>query len=352
MALGSALKGGDNDILALYEACGRTSTSYMSLSHGLEYIRFGNDGFVAFKDNLGVRVVPGDPIAMPGGLERIAAEVRRGTPVGWHVVLFACDDTTRRVFEQHGFSSLYIGSEPVVDIDTFSLAGRRNRGFRGSINRAKRMGLTMTEYRPASGRDGPIEDGIRHVSTEWCRTKGTPELDFLVGHLDFEETYGKRYFLCWRDDEPVAYVLLYPIPATGDVYLDHMRRLPGSPKECLDFTLCETIGLLGSEGVGKLYMGVCPFSRMMDVENGNPTYVSALFKMLQRPFGVLYPAEGEYMYKKKYATSWEPRYMCSFPRVSARGLLAILDCFCPGGVPAIVSHKMKRLITGRSARAP
>ena len=352
MVLGSALPQGGNEVRALYEAYGRTSTSYLSLSDGLEHIRCGSDCFVAFKENLGVRVIPGDPIAMPEGLETIAAEVRRVTPRGRHVVLFACDDTTRKVFEQHGFSSLYIGSEPVVDIGDFSPSGRRNRGLRGSINRARRMGLTMTEYRPASGRDGPTEEGIRRVSTEWCRTKGTPELNFLVGRLDFDETYGKRYLLCWRDDEPVAYILLYPIPATGDIYLDHMRRLPGSPKECLDFTLCETIDVLGSEGVGRLYMGVCPFSRMTDGDNGNPTYVSALFGMLQRPFGFFYPAEGEYMYKKKYATSWEPRYMCSLPRVSARGLLAILDCLCPGGMPAIVSHKMKRLIAGRSARAP
>jgi lysylphosphatidylglycerol synthetase-like protein (DUF2156 family) len=129
-----------------------------------------------------------------------------------------------------------------------------------------------------------------------------------------------------------------------------MRRLPSSPKESLDFTLCSTLDVLRSEGVGRMYMGVCPFSRMKDGENGNPTYVSALFGMFRRPFGLIYPAEGEYKYKKKYATSWEPRYMCSLPGVSARSLLAILDCFCPGGLPAIGSHKMKRLIAGRSAR--
>ena len=186
MVLGSAHPQGSNDVLALYEAYGRTSTSYLSLSHGLEHIRCGSDGFVAFKENLGVRVVPGDPIAMPEGLESIAAEVRRTTPRGRQVVLFACDDTTRGVFEQYGFSSLYIGSEPVVDVEDFSPSGRRNRGLRGSINRARRSGLTITEYRPASGRGGPIEDGIRHVSTEWCTTKGTPELNFLVGRLDLE----------------------------------------------------------------------------------------------------------------------------------------------------------------------
>ena len=351
MALGVALPREGSDIHSLFEANGRTSTSYLSLSPNLERIRCGSDGFVAFRERLGVRVVPGDPIARPAGLESIAAEVRRMTPMGRHVVLFACDVTTKKVFERHGFSSLYIGSEPVVDIATFSLAGRANRGLRGSVNRAGRKGLETTEYEPASGRNGPVEDGIRHVSKEWCRTKGTPELNFLVGRLDLDETYGKRYFLCWRGDEPVAYILLYPIPTTGDVYLDHMRRLPGSPKECLDYTLCQTIDVLRSEGIGRLFMGVCPFSRMTDGENGNPTYVSTLFEMLRHPFGFFYPVEGEYMYKKKYATSWEPRYMCSLPKVSARGLLAILDCFCPGGMPAIASHKIKRLIKGRSARA-
>lgn len=350
MALGSALPRESNEILALYKTHGRTSTSYMSLSHDLDHIRCESDGFIAFKETLGVRVVPGDPIAVPEGLDSIAVEVRHRTPTGRHVVLFACDDKTRIVFEQHGFSSLYIGSEPVVDLEDFSLSGRRNRGFRGSINRSKRMGLSMTEYVPASGRDGSIENGIRHVSTVWCSTKGTPELNFLVGRLDFNATYGKRYFICWREDEPVAYILLYTIPATGDVYLDHMRRLPGSPKESLDFTLCKAIDVLRTEDVSRMYMGVCPFSRMTDKENGNPTYVSVLFGMLQRPFSFFYPAEGEYMYKKKYATSWEPRYMCSLPRVSARSLLAILDCFCPGGMTVIVSHKMRRLRSGLSSQ--
>ncbi len=337
--------------LAIFESHGRTSTAYLSLSPDLEHVAIPGEGFVAYREKLGVRVVPGDPVSSHQGLHSLAQQMARGTTRGRQTVVFACDRTTRDAFEEVGFRSLHIGSEPVVDLGVFSLAGRRNRGLRGSVNRAKRRGLTLVEYIPAAGRDATSEEAVRRVSTEWCRTKGTPELNFLVGRLDFEQTYGKRYVLCLDGDSVVGYILLYPVPGTGDVYLDHMRRTSGSPTECLDYVLCETLEALRSEGVGRLFMGVCPFSELEE-GSGDPAYVRPLFEMLRRPFGLVYPAEGEHIYKRKYATSWEPRYMCYGPRVSARGLLAVLDCLCRGGIPAILAHKASRLIPGRSGPAP
>ena len=351
MASSSPAQRSRSERLAMYESAGRSSTAYLSLSPDLDCIFREGEGFLAFKEHLGVRVAPGDPVSLPGGLDGIARDVTHGTPRGSQFVLFACDDTTRRVFEGHGFSSLHIGSEPVVDIGSFSMSGRRNRGIRGSMNRARRGGLRVTPYMPASGRDGATESWLRRVSKAWCATKGTPELNFLVGRLDFEETYGKTYFLCQRGRDILAYLLFYTMPATGDVYLDHMRRLPGSPKECLDFTLCEAIEAFKALNVGRMFMGVCPFSRMSEADGVNPDYLNDLFTMLRRPFAFLYPAEGEYNYKRKYATSWEPRYMCAYPRVSTRGLLAILECFCPGGLAAIAYHRLGRFRAGRSARA-
>lgn len=335
----------------IFESHGRTSTAYMSLSPDLEHVALPGEGFVAYREKLGVRVVPGDPVSSPLGLHSLAQQMALSTTRGRQTVVFACNRTTRDAFEAEGFRSLHIGSEPVVDLGVFSSAGRRNRGLRGSINRAKRRGLTIVEYIPAAGRDTALEVEVLRVSTEWCRTKGTPELNFLVGRLDFEQVYGKRYVLCLDGDNVVGYILLYPIPGSGDVYLDHMRRSPGSPTECLDFTLCETIDTLRREGVGRMFMGVCPFSELEE-ESGDPSYVRPLFEMLRRPFGLVYPVKGEHGYKRKYATSWEPRYMCYGPRVSARGLLAVLDCFCRGGIPAILAHKASRLIPGRSGPAP
>ena len=72
MSSGLVLPQGRREVLALYEAYGRTSTSYLSLSRGLEHIRCGNDGFVAFRENLGVRVVPGNPIAIHEGLNIVS----------------------------------------------------------------------------------------------------------------------------------------------------------------------------------------------------------------------------------------------------------------------------------------
>ncbi len=336
----------------LFHRFGSSSTSYLTLSDGLREFRGSREGYVAYSERFRVALVPGDPTVDPDDLKGSARELRdHFSGNGGQVCLFSCNEATKEAFEAQGFSCLYIGSEPVVLMDEFSLTGRRKRGLRGSVNRARRLGLTVETYRPDRDRDPEVESGIRSVSTEWGRTKGTPELGFLVGRLNFEETLDKRYYLCRGREGLESFILLYPIPSNGDFYLDHMRRRPDAPNGSMDFLICSAIEELREGGAKRLYLGLCPFSRMSWEGNGNPSYVTSLFRLLPRPFGLLYPASSELVFKRKYANAWEPRFMCCYPRVSFRALLAILDAFCPGGLAAILSHRAKRLIRGRSGTA-
>ena len=49
----------------------------------------------------------------------------------------------------------------------------------------------------------------------------------------------------------------------------------------------------------------------------------------------------EFFFKDKFATSWEPRFACFYPRRTLRGLLAVYKALWPDGVAGILRHKLR-----------
>ncbi|MEE9115777.1 MAG: DUF2156 domain-containing protein [Thermoplasmata archaeon] len=332
---------------------GSNSISYLTLWDGLSIFHGEWEGYIAHKDRLRVSVVLGDPVVPVSEMKKAVGDLKdHFKSRGSHICFFACTEKTSRLLIDEGFKCLYIGSEAVVDLEEFSLAGGRMHSVRSSVNYARRHNLVMEEYVPENGRDESIEQEVMYISQDWCTSQRIPELRFMIGKLNFEITEGKRYFLCRHEDKAVSFIVYYPVFATGDYYLDLMRRRKDAPRGCMDFLLAESFDQIVKEGVGKIYLGFSPFSFLNSPKNANPHYANSLFTFLSDPFEFFYPAQSEFMFKNKFATSWEPNYLCYYPRLTMRGLFAILDAFCPGGLGSILSHKAKMFTRSRSSRTP
>jgi lysylphosphatidylglycerol synthetase-like protein (DUF2156 family) len=100
---------------------------------------------VAYKVRFGTAVASGDPVgataSREAAIDAFLAETERN---GWRASVLGAGDELTEVWRQRGMKGLCIGREVVLDVATFSLAGRRNRNVRQAVSRATNAGVTTT----------------------------------------------------------------------------------------------------------------------------------------------------------------------------------------------------------------
>ena len=100
---------------------------------------------LAYKVRFGTAVASGDPVGNPGAreaaLDAFLAETERN---GWRATVVGAGETMASAWRRHGYRGLCIGRDVVLDVPTFSLAGRQSRNLRQAVSRAANAGVTTT----------------------------------------------------------------------------------------------------------------------------------------------------------------------------------------------------------------
>src|SRR5260370_40471041 len=87
------------------------------------------------------------------------------------------------LYRQAGMHLLKIGEDPVINIDTFTLAGKAMANVRTSTRNAEKSGLHVVFYR------GLVQDAeqlaqMEQISRTWLASKGGSEMGFSMGRFD------------------------------------------------------------------------------------------------------------------------------------------------------------------------
>ena len=329
---------------------GKNALSFLTLADSLSSFRGKWDGYIAYKELLKTAVVLGDPIVPNESLRQAIRDLKDAfSSKKFHICLVACTENVIDVLQQEGFKGLFVGCEAVVDLNKFNISGNKNWCIRSSVNYAKRIGMTVEEYSYTSKRNRKLENEIKKVSEEWINRKMTPVYSFAFGKIDFNKK-GVRYFVCKHLDKVVGFITYYPIFATNSYYLDLQRRGKDAPRGTMDYVIVKSFEILKKEGISKIHIGLAPLSFPTLGNNVNTYMTNILFSSLKPIFEFIYPAKTEFLFKKKYATDWEPNYMYYYPRISIRAILSFLRAFYDGEIMSIIVHKTKCLIKYRYDR--
>lgn len=107
----------------------------------------GGRAWAAVGVRSGTAVSLGAPVAEPGreqaAVEELTAYCEQS---GWTPALLALDDTQKDRARAAGYASLQIGVEAMLDVATFSTAGKRRANIRHSVSRARREDVTVVPY--------------------------------------------------------------------------------------------------------------------------------------------------------------------------------------------------------------
>lgn len=214
-------------------------------------------GFVAFLEGRRVIVSWRSPVAapaeQPGLLERLVAYAE-GT--GKTLVALEVNASTCAAGAEMGMPVLWTGSESVVDLASWSIAGGRRQKLRWARNHARAVGVGWREAFPVSSR-ADWEDFAR-VQEAWKSVRPERRTDSFL-RTDFAElATHRRYFASEGEEGVNAFVTCAPVGSTG-WYLQDLVRVPQAPRGSLEGALALALDTFRDEGFTFASNGPLPF---------------------------------------------------------------------------------------------
>jgi len=318
----------------LVATAGSDSLAYFALRRDKRY--FFDDGhtaFLAYRSVAGIALVSGDPVgeaaSVPALLEDFTAYCRRQA---WRVAAIGVGAELRARWEEVGLKTIYVGDEAIVRPSSFSLEGRAVRKLRQSVNRLERLGYRV-EMRRADELDAATLAAVVEVSEIW--RGGQPERGFSmalddVRSPDLEDTL----FVLGRgpDDRLAGFLHFVPVPATGDLSLSGMRRLPDTPNGFNEFLVSSLLSWARERGVGRVSLNFAVFGSLLREEGSGPA--TRVTRGALRYTDRFFQVERLLNFNRKFEPEWVPRYLAVESRadVPAVGLVVLhLENLLPRG---------------------
>ena len=282
----------------------------------------------------GVAVCLGAPIAPPeletAALVELVDVCERS---GLTPVLLATDERQQTVAMELGFAGMPLGLEAVLDVASFTTAGKRRSNVRHSVTRARKEGLTVLRY-DASSRSARRDQQLGEISAAWLATKGGPELGFTLGRfdtarLDEQEVYVAVLRGGEACEQVVGFVTWLPYAGGDAAVLDLMRRADPCPPGTMEALLVDSIADFARRGRRRASLGGVPLAAQ-DERRGA---VASLLGWVYEHGGSVYDARGLFRFKDKFDPTWEPMYVAYPVAVDLpRTAIAVLRAVLPRGM--------------------
>ncbi len=292
---------------------GSNCLSYHTLQPGLNYFD-SVEGYIAYGDYGGYRYALSDPVCSPeetpGLIEKFDANHRS-------ITFLHISGYVATILEKAGYYINEMGEEGVIDLDTYTFAGRRKEDLRTMHHAATRAGLQVEEH---YGEESYLEEADE-ISRLWLSKvkKNRKRLWFVTRSQTHHEEQGVRRFYGSVDGKLVAFIYFDPIwrdGVTTGYIASVLRRLPTAPKGALDLIVREAMERFRTEKVGSLSLGLLPLYNIEDETTGRfrfSPFVTRLFRWTHGAWFTnrFYRFASLSFHKERYRPEFRKIYMAS-----------------------------------------
>lgn len=283
---------------------------------------------VAYRVVGGVTLASGDPLgdpeAWPGAIDAWLAEAGR---FAWVPGVLGASRRGATAYVRAGLDALEIGDEAVLDLTTFSLAGREMRSVRQAVSRVRRAGCTATvrRQRDLSGRE--VAE-VEHAAEQLRGGEVERGFSMALGRLG-DPADGDAVVVVARDGDGALIAVLSLVPWGSDgLSLDLMRRSRSSENGTMEFLVAELAESAAELGVTRLSLNFAVFRSAL--ERGGQVGAGPVLRLWRSVLlwaSRWWQIESLYRANAKYAPHWEPRMVCferaaDLPRVAVAALQA------------------------------
>ncbi|MBY0422442.1 MAG: GNAT family N-acetyltransferase [Parvularculaceae bacterium] len=245
----------------------------------------------------------------------IARFCDRAEDQGRRPVLYSADAALLPVLLDLGFKVEKIGESAVIDLETFSLAGKARENIRHCAKKmTQREGATFEIHEPPHG--DKFLDLLRPISDAWLEAQKTGEKGFSLGRFDAQLLDRCPIGVARINGRVIAFGTLLATEDRRSVAIDLMRYDQATaPSGAMDFLLVELILWAKEAGYKKFDLSMAPLSGLAE-ERHAPLF-ARLGRMIYEQGGRWYNFEGLRRFKEKFRPDWEPRY------IAAKGVLSV-----------------------------
>ena len=259
---------------------------------------------IVYKQIFDKYVVLGDPIGDESIFPTAIIEfnefckVNRVKPIYYQV-----NPRYMQLYHEAGFRFMKLGEEALINLDQFTLEGKRTAKLRTRLNKFKRNGFTFCVVEPPHSSKFISE--IKKISDCWLG--GETEKGFSV--VSFCEDYVSRFPIALLHNTE-GKVIAFATLATDyrqTITIDLMRNCKESPHGTMDVLFTNIILWAKESGFQKCSLGMAPLA---NVGNCKHSFISEkLIHYVYRYGNKKYNFKGLKEFKGKFATDWEPKYL-------------------------------------------
>lgn len=248
-----------DDVAALLAEHSREAGQFSVLGPDPWFVLWNDDrsGYVAFLEGRRVIVSWRSPVAtpdeQPGLLARLASYA---AGAGKTLVALEVNAVTREAGVALGMPVLWTGSESVVDLAGWSIAGGRRQKLRWARNHARSIGVRWREAFPTTSRAD--WDEFARIQEAWKSVRPERRTNSFL-RTDFAELAPyRRYFASEGPEGVNAFVTCAPVSSSG-WYLQDLVREPEAPRGSLEGALALALDTFRDEGYAFASNGPLPF---------------------------------------------------------------------------------------------
>lgn len=222
---------------------------------------------------------------------------------GKEIIFYQTSTNYLEYFNDLDYKIFKLGEEGTIDLTTFSLSGKKKRGFRATLNQLDKFHYKFQIVYPPYSTELLRE--LQEVSDKWLDTK--KEMSFSVGN--FEENYLNKApigILKDEQDHIIGFVSIMPTYNDETISIDLIRWDNSYNLAAMDALYLKTILWAKDEGYLKFNIGMAPFSNSHE---NNINLKNTIITSIYSNTNYLYSFRGLRNYKEKYKPSWSSKYL-------------------------------------------
>ncbi len=260
--------------VAYIKRYGTQSMSFSTLQPGMRYLDVPGIGFMAFRDKWGYRLTLSDPVCDPKNREIVLRELLNNDR---REILFVqlSPETADILYRRFGLYATQFGSEIIVDLENWSLKGKKKQILRTAVNHARKEGLVIEE-------SCSLEE-CRRLTSEWLNTRKVRnrEIGFLIRPMEMDYEDGTRKFFAYLDGELIGFIFFDPIYSNNRIisYVPNISRFSNRFKPGIFYPIMvHAMEVFKQEGIKVMNLGLCP----LVIDDRDLPSESALQKKINR----------------------------------------------------------------------
>lgn len=321
--------------LSVLKKWGHSTHSFLTLYPGIKYFTSQEiEGFIPLTINNKFIMVIAQPVCEPvTGQLLLKALKDYADQYDYSIAAIPADETGKDMFDQAGFTSFFVGREPIYDLHNMA---KQSKSVRLAVGRAKRKGLKLAPY------SAKYRPQLKSLCRRWQDSRELPAMGFLFQLRPFEQSKYKRYFLVLNaHDKVVAFLSCSPIYGKNGWYLEDLIRDCSAPNGCTELLVTGTMEALAAEGYDMVTLGLAPLAGLPKQDRERPILNSILRFIFNHTTFIYHFKALEHFKAKFKPAAWEGNYLCHYRSKSRLSLVAnLLREFMPYDMSTMLRHKL------------